>query len=199
MERTVQNFLKIAENVDTVPMLLALRRNPQLWGQNPERQYAPGTPHAGMTDIWLRYNDRRPFDAGERPFSEINDPHESVWYPASDFLPQARPIVFGLMARVEGERLGGILITKLPPGGKIAPHTDGGWHAGNYDKYYVALQNEPGSEFYWGEAGEGGTIRAKTGDVYWFRNDIIHGVRNDSADDRIAMIVCIQGGKPWQA
>jgi quercetin dioxygenase-like cupin family protein len=179
-------FLKIAEGIDTLPLLLALHRQPWLWDQHPARRVAPGSPHAEMTDIWVRYG-----EAGGDDYSALAGPHDSVWYPAAHALPQVRPIVFGLMARVEGERLGGILITRLPPGGRIAPHTDSGWHAGYYEKFYVALQNPPGAVFAW----EQGAIHARTGDCWWFRNDLPHWVENHSNVDRIAMIVCIRAAK----
>lgn len=194
----MRSFLKVFEGVDTLPVLLALQRQPELWGQNPERAYTPGTPHSGMSDIWVRYNDRKPFDAGKRPMSEINDEHDSVWYPAAAKLPELRPILFGLMARVEGERLGGVMITKTPPGGRIDAHTDAGWHAGYYDKYFVALKTEPGTTFWFAPEGadKPEVIYPRTGEIYQFRNDIVHGVTNDSGDDRIAMIVCIRHTKP---
>lgn len=186
----MQNFLKVAEGVDVLPLQLALQRQPELFGRHGQRQYVAGSPHAGMTDIWVRYNDCRPFEqSGD--WSRFNHEHDAVWYPESAFIPQVRPIVFCLMARVEGERLGGVLITKIPPGGKIDSHVDGGWHAGYYDKYYVAVKSPDGSLFGFPD----GEIRAKDGDVYWFRNDVPHWVENNSNDDRIAMIVCIKHTK----
>jgi hypothetical protein len=186
----LQNFLKVAEGIDTLPLMLALQRQPELFGRHRQRQYTEGTPHAGMTDVWVRYNDCTPFEkSGD--WSTFNDEHESVWYPEADSIPQVRPIVFGLMARVEGERLGGVLITKIPPGGKIEPHVDDGWHAGYYDKYYVAIHNKPRAVFGFPD----GVIEANTGDVWWFRNDVPHWVINGSDDDRLAMIVCIRHSK----
>lgn len=183
----MQNFLKIASGVDVMPLVLALQRQPELFGRNKERQYSPDPTHREMTDVWVRMNDRKQFDeSGD--WSKSCDEHDSVWYPEADAIPQVRPIVFALMARVEGERLGGILITKLPPGGKLAPHIDYGWHAGYYDKYYVALHNKPGSRFSFPD----GSFEAVSGDVYWFRNDVLHSVTNDSDDDRLSMIVCIR-------
>ena len=184
------NFLKIAEGIDVTPLRLALARQPELFGRFGERQYAPGTPHSGMTDIWVRYNDRRPFEASG-DFSKINDEHESVWYPESAKLPEIQPIVHGLMGHVRGERLGGILITKLPAGGVIEPHVDFGWHAKKYDKFYVAVQNEPCAVFGFPD----GEIYAKAGEAWWFRNDVEHWVSNKSRSDRIAMIVCIETSK----
>lgn len=186
----MRSFLKVAEGLDVLPLQLALQRQPEIFDAYPERRIGDGSPHAEMTDIWLRYNDRRPYDE-KKSLLGFNDEHDSVWYPASAKLPEARPIIFGLMARVEGERLGAVLITKLPPGGRIAPHIDPGWHAGYYDKYYVAVKNDPGAYF----AFDDGRIAANTGDVYWFRNDVPHWVVNESNDDRIAMIVCVKHTK----
>jgi hypothetical protein len=190
----VTSFLKIAEGIDVTPLRMSLARQPELFGRYGERQYAPGTPHSGMTDIWVRYNDRRPFEASG-DFSGINDSHESVWYPDSAKLPEVMPIVHGLMAHVKGERLGGVLITKLPAGGSIEPHIDSGWHAATYDKFYVAVQTPPGSVFGFPD----GKIIANDGDVYFFKNNIEHWVTNNGSYDRIAMIVCIQchRGPAW--
>lgn len=178
----MNNFLHLASNVDTLPLTIALQKNTQLWGQHGARKYAEGSPHSGMTDIWVRYNHI------DNLGPHFNDAHESVWYPAIHDLPQVRPIVFGLMARVEGERLGGVLITKLPPGGSIAPHVDESWHASYYEKYYVAVKSQEGCVFGFPD----GEIKANTGDVYWFRNDVPHWVKNDSDEDRLSMIVCIK-------
>lgn len=182
----MQNFFKIAEGVDVEPLRLALERQPELFGRNGERKYAEGSPHQVMSDIWLRYNDRAPFDAGERPWSEFNDRHDAIWYPEAAHLPEARPIIFDILRLVEAEHLGGVLITKLPPGGTIAPHVDSGWHAEAHQKFYVAVQNDEGSVFGFPD----GEIRAKQGDVFCFRNNVPHWVNNDSARDRLSMIVC---------
>jgi quercetin dioxygenase-like cupin family protein len=133
-----------------------------------------------MSDIWVRYNDIK--NLGEK----FNDEHDSVWYPVAKRIPEVFPIVFGIMSAVSGERLGGVLITKLPPGGKIERHTDHGWHARYYDKYYVGIQT--GGVFGF----EDGDIRSNEGDVYWFDNSIPHWVINDSDKDRVSLIVCIK-------
>jgi quercetin dioxygenase-like cupin family protein len=186
----MQNFLKIADRVDVLPLQLALQRQPELFGRRGQRQYVPNSPHVGMTDIWVRYNDCRPFEQSGS-WSKFNDPHDAVWYPESAAIPEVRPLVFDLMARVQGERLGGVLITKLPPGGRIESHVDSGWHAGYYDKYYVAVKAPSKSYFGFPD----GQIDGRDGDVYWFRNDVPHWVVNDSDDERISMIVCIKHTK----
>jgi len=86
-----------------------------------------------MSDIWVRYN-KLPEDGD---YSHFNDEHISTWYPAYYVLTSIKRITDELMILVDGERLGGVLITKLPPGGRIDPHTDSGWHASYYDKFFV--------------------------------------------------------------
>lgn len=173
------------------PLRAALEAKPHLFGQHTARATAYGSPHTEMSDIWVRYNDIKNLGPA------FNDEHDSVWYPAYDELPELRKILFTLMACVEGERLGGVLITKIPPGGQIAPHVDRGWHADYYAKFYIAIQNDPGALFRF----PGGDIVATPGDCYWFDNSVTHSVINDSGRDRLALIACVKtrhyaNGKP---
>ncbi len=177
-----RHFRHLLHSLPVAPLVAALATQPHLFGQHPERTSAPNSPHREATDIWLRYNDYRNLGPA------FNDPHDSVWYPAWHALPELAPLVFDLMHHVAGERLGGILITKLPPGGLIAPHTDHSWHARYYDKFYIALQNAPGSVFCFPD----GDIHAQAGDAYWFDNSVPHSVHNHFGQDRLALIVCIK-------
>ena len=138
--------------------------------------------HKDMVDIWVRYN--HPSKIGEH----FNDEHTSVWYPVVEFLPEVPELCAELLSVVLGERLGGVLITKLAPGGRIEPHTDAGWHAGYYSKFFVPIKNHPGAKFCW----EGLEIEPAPGEVYEFQNNVPHWVENNSDQDRIAMIVCIK-------
>jgi len=158
-----------------------------LWDEYPQRRTAIGSPHKEMTDIWVRYKDPEEcIKTGD--WSAFTCEHESEWL--KDF-PQVKEIAEKLMAFLDGERLGGILITKLPPNGKIESHTDTGWHASYYDKYFVPIKNEKGAKFCF----ETGEIEPKAGECYAFRNDKLHWVKNDSSEDRIAMIICIKQNK----
>lgn len=178
----MQNFLKIASGINILPLQLELMRNQHLFGEHKQRADSYGSPHSGMEDIWVRYN------AIENFGPSFNDEHDSIWYPAYNDLPALRPIIFGLMSQVQGERLGGVLITKLPPGGEILPHIDRGWHAEYYDKYFIPVQNDAGAIFGF----EDGVIEPSSGEIYWFSNKNLHWVKNDSKRDRISLIVCIK-------
>ena len=185
-----QAFRKLDLTVEVDSLRQALKQKPHLFDQYSQRREAPNSPHKEMTDIWVRYKDITPhLESGD--YSTFADEHDSVWYPSYYELPEIKKIVFDVMAAVDGERLGGILITKLPPGGRIQPHTDAGWHAGFYDKYYVPIENHKGSIFGF----TSGNIEPELGEVYWFDNSNLHWVHNNTEYDRMAMIICIRSDR----
>jgi hypothetical protein len=187
---SLRHFAKIADGVAVIPLLGELERRRDLWDAHNTRRIVAGSPHREMSDIWVRYNDIARLDP-KRP-SAFNDEHVSVWYPAWSALPALRPIVFNLMAMVEGEMLGGVLITRIPAGGRIVPHRDAGWHVDYYEKLYVSLQNDPGAAFFCRHEDTTEALHPKPGEVWLFDNRKLHWVENDSATDRITLIVCIR-------
>lgn len=168
--------------VNVAPMQWALAEHPELWDQLTTRTEDPDSPHHGLSDIWARYAD---------PETQKPDgSHDSKWYPAADLLP-VREIVYPLMSAVKGDRLGGVLITRIRPGQVCKPHVDPGWHARYYQKFAVQIQSAPGQAFHF----EGESLVTKPGDVFWFDNAYTHWVTNDSDVDRITLIVCIKTDK----
>lgn len=172
--------------VDTGPIISQLNDNRDLFDEYSLRREG-GSPHAQMTDIWVRYNDIKPY-LKSNDYSTFADEHDSIWYPCAKKLPAAKKIIFDVMSKVRGERLGGGLITSLPAGNEITPHTDSGWHAAYYDKYYVAVQNKKGSSFFFDD----GVIEPNQGEVWQFDNSHLHWVKNESDQERISMIICIK-------
>lgn len=177
-------FHQIAGGVNVAALMNALHRQPELWNQNTIRTRHPGTAHAEVSDVLLRFNDISEFERTGDPRA-ITDDKECIPYPAWEKLPQVRPIIFDLMRVVEAFRLGRVIITKLPAGKEITPHVDGGAPATYFERYQVSLQSLPGCLFRIG----GETVNFRTGDVWWIDNGTEHAVVNNSADDRIAMIV----------
>lgn len=184
-----QNFLKIGD-ADVAPLNAELAAHPELWGQYGWRKEAPGSPHAQMTDVWVRYNDVRPFLA-KGSMAGFNDEHEGVWYPAYEKLPALKDIIYPLMREVEGERIGAVLITKIPPGQGIAKHRDASWHVEHYDKFYVSMQSAPGALFCSGTD----ALNPAPGEVWRFDNRREHWVENNSSEDRVTLIICIRTRK----
>lgn len=181
--------------VDIAPLLKELQENPQLWDQHDARKLmGVDKPHAEMSDIWVRYNDFSNFDPANP--AAFNDKHVPVWYPAWNALHALHPIIRELMATVNGEMLGGVLITRIPAGCKIGPHVDTGWHVGYYSKFYLSLKNAPGATFNFQDEGAPDStrevVRPKPGELYYIDNRKRHWVENNSTEERITVIICIR-------
>jgi hypothetical protein len=176
----MRNFLQVGQ-CDVLPLLMALQMRPGLWDQHRFRTTRPGTAMSECSDVLLRYT------APEH--LEDNDNNtEPVAYPAWSELPQARPIVFDLMRRMEAVSLGRIIISRLPPGGRIAAHADvGNAYVEQPDvmRLHVALQGLPGSLYHCG----GETVQMLSGQVFWFQHREMHSVENGSADARIHLMI----------
>lgn len=177
----MRNFLKIADGIDVSQLLLALFRQPELWNGNTIRTKHPGTAHSQVDDILLRFNEIPP--AGQEHL--IVDEHESVDFPAYKLLPEARALVMKVFAAVAGERLGRVLITRLPPGGRIDPHVDGGSHAAYYDRFHVCLQSDHNCLFRTGDE----VVYMAQGELWWFDNSVEHEIVNGGDCDRIHLII----------
>lgn len=175
------------EGVNVSPIKMALQLHPELWDANPYRKLGENSPHKSMQDIWVRANDNtKANEAGD--YSHFNDVHYPIFYPAWGMLP-LRQIVVGLMAKMEAINLGTILITKIPPGGKILPHIDPGWNAEYFNcKLYVPIQANPQC---WNRC-EDEVVVMREGDVWYFNNQVEHEVQNNGSDDRITLIICLK-------
>ena len=176
-------FVQLASGVDTVPVLLELNRAAHLWDRNPERRLYPGTPHAAMTDITVRY---MPEDQVTMEARRLE--HRNVFWPAWRELPALRPMVFALMQRVAAVELGSILITKLPPGKMIEPHSDvGNWAPEFYNcKAHLTLAGSALVRC------EDEACQFVAGTVWTFDNLLMHSIENSGECDRICCIVSMR-------
>jgi quercetin dioxygenase-like cupin family protein len=182
----MRHFQQIAGNVDTVPLLNALVINQDLWNEVSVRTSHPASPHVQADDILVFFNEI-PADP-----TQIMDDIQTKPYRAWAAMPQLRPLVFDLMRRVEATQLGRVVITRLAPGARIAPHVDEGAPATFYSRYQVALKSNPGALFRIEEE----TVNFATGDAWWVDNRLEHEVINNSDDDRIALIIDLRVPTP---
>lgn len=169
------------KGLPVAPIYWALQQHPELWNQNNARTTDPQSPHYGLDDIWARF--------GDADRAEDGLPHEAHWYPAADVLGIKR-LCLDIMRSVDGVELGGILITRIPAGKTCKPHTDPGWHARQYEKFGVQITSAPGQQFCF----EGASLETQPGDLFWFDNQHEHWVTNQTAYERVTMIVCIRRG-----
>jgi uncharacterized cupin superfamily protein len=177
----MRSLLPIATGLNVLPLQLALKRQEYLWNENKLRTENPTSPHRDADDIWVRFN----------PKGKALEEHISEWYPAYYALPEVSPIVFDVMRMVNGEQLGGVLLTRVPPGKSVHKHIDSGWHASYYDKYIVQIEGNCKQGFHFND----GFFSANPGDVYWFDNSKEHWVTNESSVDRISLIICIRNNR----
>lgn len=181
----MRGFCKIFEGLDVIPLLAALAAKPHLWNANDLRTTFPGSPHADVDDIWLFFNEVKDDET-----AVVND-IAVIPYPAWHELPQGRALIFDLMHRVGGVQLGRVLITRLPPGKTIPEHADQGAPAEYFQRYQIALQSLPGCTFHIGKQREE-VVQFSMGECWWIDNCQPHSVINNSADDRIVMVVDIR-------
>lgn len=195
----MRNFLKIGE-IDPIPLLQQVMTQRELWNTNKTRTSHPLSAHRTIDDILLRYND---FKEGDDFTDKVCAELECVNMTAFSLLPAAQNIVFGLMTRLAGERLGRVFISRMAPGVVIPPHTDRIPPAEErypdkippavyFNRYQVALKSSPGVVFF----AEDEQVYMKPGEIWWIRNQVEHSVVNNSVDDRISMVVDIRSFSP---
>ncbi len=181
----MRHFRLIAQNIDVLPLLLDLYRQPALWNEHPARTNHEG-PFTGTDDVWLRFRDPAALVSRENYAEEFR----CQWYPAWHALPHVRPIVFGLMARCEATELGGVMITRVPSGQQVKPHRDlDRWHAAFFNlKVYIPLMTNPAVV---STCGDEVCVMAP-GAAWAFPNDELHSTVNDGDCDRITLITCLR-------
>lgn len=193
----MKNFLQIASNAAVLPLMLAIHRHEKsskIWKEDTYLRDYPQGPFGDTESVILRFPDRSVHETEEALKNHLAnfDQHENYDQPVFKSLPEARVLVFNLMAAVQGERLGRVMINKLNPGGRIFPHADTPVHAEYWDRFHIVLQSAPGSNFRAGEE----WVHMRTGDIWWFDNRVEHEVLNNSDTERIHMIVDIRTSKP---
>ena len=173
----MRNFLRIAQGITVTPILLALYRHQDLWGVDKIRQqYSEESPHKDVDDILVRFSVDEP----------VGDCLQCDWTAAANVIPAIRDMALAVMSSVKGEQLGRVMVTRLPPGKAITPHRDVlGKYANFYTRYHVPLQSDVGCVFSCGEE----NVHMQAGEVWWFNGHLDHAVTNNSARDRLNLII----------
>lgn len=193
----MQNFLHLSSGAIVAPLLLALARfekSQGIWREDTFLRDYPQGPFGDTESVILRFPPRSVHATEEALAQHLAhfDQHENVDMPAFKLLPEARPLIFGLMGAVQGERLGRCIINKIRPGGVIYPHADTPAHAEYWDRFHIVLQSAPGVVFRCGSE----KVYMGTGECWWFNNRLEHEVINNSAEDRIHLVIDIRTSKP---
>jgi len=181
----MRHFQQIAAGVEVLPLVLDLYRQPALWNRHNARTAGVGS-FEGTDDIWVRFRDPAELVSRE----SYVEPFTLVFYPAWHALPHLRPIVFGLMARLEAVQLGGVLITRVPAGQQVAPHDDRGrWHPEFFrTKAYLPLASNDRCYSTCGDE----RVTMKVGEAWLFDNLKTHSTVNEGETDRVTLIVSMR-------
>ena len=193
----MKNFYRLATGADVMPLMAAIHRlskSHDAWKADTYLRDYPQGPFGEIESIILRFPPRSVHETEEALANHMAhfDQHENVDQEIFKHLPEARPLIFGLMTVVQGERLGRVIINKIAPGGRIFPHADTPVHATYWDRHHIVLESSPGVTFRCGDE----TVYMAKGEVWWFDNTQEHEVINNSASDRIHMIIDIRTLKP---
>lgn len=180
------NFEKFPVQININPLLSQLEGNQELWNLHPERKQTIGSPHIMMSDIWLRWRPKEELTDN----SKYGEMHIPAWYPSRRLLPDVEKISLDMMAYFRCVQLGGVLITKIPAGGRIFPHNDRGtWHPEFFNfKIYIPLKSNQGCL----NKCETDTIIMSPGECWSFDNLKEHSVENNGLTDRITLIICMR-------
>lgn len=157
-----------------------LDSHPEIWNEHTYRTDNPESPHREVSDIWVRYN------SIENLGPNFNDEHESVWYPVVEKIPAVKKLCVDMLAEVNAEEFGGVLITHIPPHRQVYPHFDSGWHANHYEKFAILLRGNSEQAFCF----DGIEHRCEPGDSFTFNNHYIHWVTNNTDVPRETLIIC---------
>ncbi len=176
----MKNFKRLAVGVDTAPLLGRIDERPHLWGSGRERQQYPGSAHAQAEAIVLRWATDRSLAGAFRCLEAEDLPA------AHELMPHVASLTNQIVDRVGLSRYTGrAMITRLAPGGRIAPHVDEGLYADVYDRFHLCLDAEAGSLFRCG----GEAVHMAPGEIWWFNHKREHEVVNEGARPRLHLIL----------
>lgn len=183
----MKHFIHLASGINVAPLAIALQQNPQLWNLHAQRRTFEGTSHRETSDIWLRYNDIKNLNPDD--YAAFTQEHDAVWYPEASVLPQAKDLALDIMAKCRAVRLGGVLITRIPPKGHVLPHTDKGWHPEYYNvKVYIPVATNDQCV----NRVEDEHVIMAPGEAWHFDNTVEHEVYNGGTTERITLIICMR-------
>jgi len=192
----MNNFQKLGEGLPVLQLMFAIQQHQKsasIWKDDTYLRDYPQGPFGDCESIILRFSHLSGLE-GEKALAEdpqTFDQHECIDQPVFKLLPEARGLIFNLMSFVQGERLGRVIINKINPGGVIYPHADSEAHAGYYDRFHIVLNSSPGVDFRCGDE----RVYMETGSCWWFNNKIEHEVINNSATERVHMVIDIRTSK----
>jgi hypothetical protein len=173
---------RLMTGLDVEPLLKQLAAQPHLWFERPDRLLG-NSPHRETRDIWVRYMDPALCAA-----HDFTTPHTSIWLPGASLIPAVRDLHAAVTP--PGADIGGVLITRIPPGKQVYAHHDQGtWHA-EWFTHKVWIPLRANDECINRVEHEQAVWRP--GEAWTHDNLRVHSVENHGETERIVLICCFR-------
>lgn len=169
--------------INVWPLLNQIEQHPELWGKYDTWTAGKDTvlSQMGMAKnyIELRYNKGHPNQWNREPYY---------------ILTEAKPLIINLMAAIPGEYLGRVIISRMAPGEIIQPHRHFVQNGVPkiYDTFQIPLKVPLGVLFGCTDGTITEEIHMERGKAYWFDNEMMHWVKNESIGFRLSMMLDIR-------
>lgn len=175
-------FKRVCTGLPVEHLVDQVAEQPSLWKLITTRQDYEGSAHHDTECIFLRW-------CRDQSLAAAWTALDAVWLPTVDALSGMHAPLLALLQalRPNGDplELGRVILVNLPAGGVIDEHLDEGAYAEHYDRFHISLQSDEGNRFWV----DGESFHALPGEAWWFNHRRKHSVRNDSATDRLHLIV----------
>ena len=172
------HFIRMAEDMDTAPLLAELDAAPEMWLADTSRQRKVRC-QRDTRNIFLRAP-RKPLPPGAK---NANDVHESRLAPAAAKFPHSLAFC-ERVAREQGGTLGRATLVTLLPKCRVFPHVDTGAYYRIRDRFHLVLSSPGGSRLTAGDE----TVVMREGECWVFNNKIRHWADNPSEVPRVHLI-----------
>ena len=172
------HFTRIAEGVDTGPLLAELDSDPQLWFADTSRQRRVRC-QRNTLNIFLRAP-MKPLPPGAK---NANDVHESRLTRAAAKFPSSLAFCEGVAA-ASGASLGRVTLVSLQPRSRVFPHVDVGTYYRIRDRFHLVLRSPGGSPLAAGDE----RVVMREGELWVFNNKVRHSANNPSGEPRVHLI-----------
>lgn len=174
----MQHFARIAECVDTKPLLAELDAEPDMWLADTSRQRKVRC-QRNTLNIFLRAP-KKPLPPGAK---NANDVHECRLMRAAAKFPRTLALCQST-ADEWGAVLGRATLVALLPKSRVYPHIDSGEYYRIRDRLHMVLRSPEGSPL----AAGGETAVMREGELWVFNNKVRHSAENPSNEPRIHLI-----------
>ena len=172
------HFTRLAEGVETGPLLAELDADPELWFADTSRQRKVRC-QRNTLNIFLRAP-RKPLPPGAK---NANDVHESRLTRVAAKFPSTLAFCEGVAA-AWGAVLGRAALVSLQPRSRVYPHVDVGDYYRIRDRLHLVLRSPGGSPL---EAEEESAVM-REGELWVFNNKVRHSASNPSDEARVHLI-----------